>query len=72
MEKEKIIDSFDVSDQFKLVLCTGEFRGDSRIDLRIYVTKEKGKPDIPTRKGINIHSEHLDRFIEMTDKLKEL
>lgn len=72
MEKEKIIDSFDISDQFRLKLHTGEFKGDSRIDLRIYVTKEKGEPDIPTKKGINIHSEHLDRFIEMTEKLKDI
>lgn len=72
MEKERIIDSFDVSDRFKLKLCTGEFKGDSRIDLRIYVTKEKGNPDIPTKKGINIHAEHLDRLILMTEKLKDI
>ena len=72
MEKEKIIDSFDITDKFKLILCTGEFKGDSRIDLRIYVIKPKGEPDIPTRKGINIHSEHLDRFIEMLEKLKNI
>ena len=72
LEKEKIIDGFDVSDRFKLKLCTGEFKGESRIDLRVYVTKDMGNPDIPTKKGINIHAENLDRFIEMTDKLKEL
>ncbi|RXG63114.1 hypothetical protein ES695_18855 [Candidatus Atribacteria bacterium 1244-E10-H5-B2] len=72
LEKEKIIDSFDVSDQFKLKLCTGEFRGESRIDLRIYVSKEKGKLDVPTKKGIMIHAEHLDRLIEMTEKLKDI
>jgi len=71
LEKEKIIDSFDVSDQFKLILRTGEFKGENRIDLRIYITKEKGNPDIPTKKGINIHAEHLDRFLEMVGKLDD-
>ncbi|MBA7519432.1 hypothetical protein ES705_11510 [subsurface metagenome] len=72
MEKEKIIDSFDVSDQFRLKLHTGEFRGDSRIDLRLYVIKPKGETDVPTKKGISFNMEHLDRFIEMTEKLKNI
>jgi len=72
LEKEKIIDSFDVSDQFKLKLHTGEFKGDSRIDLRLYVIKPKGNPDVPTKKGISFNMEHLDRFIEMTEKLKDI
>ncbi|GAJ00102.1 unnamed protein product [marine sediment metagenome] len=43
MEKEKIIDSFDVSDQFRLKLHTGEFNGDSRIDLKAICHKaERG------------------------------
>ena len=72
MDKEKMIDSFDVSDQFRLKLHTGEYRGENRIDLRIYVSKEKGKPDIPTKKGIMIHAEHLDRLILMAEKLKDI
>ena len=72
MEKEKMIDSFDVSDQFRLKLHTGKYKGESRIDLRIYVSKEKGVPDIPTKKGIMIHAEHLDRLILMAEKLKDI
>ena len=72
LEKEKVIDSFDVSENFRLKLCTGEFKGDSRLDLRLYIIKPEGNPDIPTKKGINFNLEWLDRFIKMTDKLKEL
>ncbi len=72
MEKEKIIDGFNISDQFRLKLHTGEFKGESRIDLRIYVIKPEGVPDIPTKKGIMIHAEHLDRLIEMTEKLRDI
>jgi len=72
LEKEKIIDSFDVSNQFRLKLHTGEFKGDSRIDLRLYVIKPKGELDIPTKKGISFNPEHLDRFIEMNEKLKDI
>jgi len=72
LEKEKTIDSFDVSDQFRLKLHTGQFRNEERIDLRLYVIKPEGELDIPTKKGINIHSEHLDRLIQMTEKLKNI
>jgi len=72
LEKEKIIDSFDISDQFRLKLHTGEFKGNSRIDLRLYVIKPKGELDIPTKKGISFNMEWLDRFLEMTGKLKNI
>ncbi|GAJ18924.1 unnamed protein product, partial [marine sediment metagenome] len=48
------------------------FRNEERIDLRLYVIKPEGELDIPTKKGINIHSEHLDRLIQMTEKLKNI
>jgi len=72
LEKEKIIDSFDISDQFRLKLHTGEFKGNSRIDLRLYAIKPKGELDIPTKKGISFNMEWLDRFLLMADKLKNI
>ena len=66
----KQIAELDVTDNKKLVLSVGEFRGVERIDLRQYVkVKEEF---IPTPKGINFSAEWIDDFIEMVGKLKNI
>lgn len=65
---------FQITDNKKLVLAIGEYKGDERIDLRQYI-KVKAKKDedkwIATRKGINFDAEWLDGFVEMVKKLED-
>ena len=69
----KQLAELEITDNKKLVLAIGEYKGDERIDLRQYI-KVKAKKDedkwIATRKGINFNSEWLDSFVEMVGKLK--
>lgn len=65
---------FQITDNKKLVLAIGEYRGDERIDLRQHVkVKAKKSEDkwIATRKGVNFNSEWLDGFVEMVGKLRD-
>ena len=66
----KLIDEFDVSDRIKLRLQVGEFRGDERIDLRQYIKVDNEY--VPSKKGVNISSEWIDKLIEMVEKLKDV
>lgn len=64
----KQIAELEVTDNKKLVLSIGEFRGVERVDLRQYVkVKEEF---IPTPKGINFSAEWIDDFVEMVERLK--
>ena len=66
----KQIAELEVTDNKKLVLSIGEFRGVERVDLRQYVkVKEEF---IPTPKGINFSAEWIDDFVEMVEKLKDI
>jgi len=68
----KQIAQLDVTDNKRLVLSVGEFRGVERVDLRQYV-KVKGEDEfIPTPKGINFNAEWIDDFVKMVEKLKEV
>jgi len=66
----KLIDEFDISDRMKLKLQVGEYRDQERIDIRQYIKVDNEY--IPTKKGININSEWVDKFIKMVDKLRGL
>jgi len=64
----RIIDEFDISDNQKLRLQKGDWRGSERIDIRQYI---KGADDLkPTKKGINFNAEWLPDFIKMVKKLE--
>ena len=66
----KQIAQLNVTDNKRLVLSIGEFRGVERVDLRQYV---KVKDEyIPTPKGINFSAEWIDDFVKMVEKLKEI
>jgi len=66
----KQIAELEVTDNKKLVLSIGEFRGVERVDLRQYVkVKEEF---IPTPKGVNFSAEWIDDFIKMVEKLKDI
>jgi len=66
----KQIAELEVTDNKKLVLSIGEFRGAERVDLRQYIkVKEEF---IPTPKGINFSAEWIDDFVEMVEKLKDI
>ncbi|GAJ09029.1 unnamed protein product, partial [marine sediment metagenome] len=47
----KQIGQLDVTDNKRLVLSIGEFRGVERVDLRQYVKVKDGDEFIPTPKG---------------------
>lgn len=66
----KQISELEVTDNKKLVLSIGEYRGDERIDLRQYVKVDEEY--IPTRKGVNFSGEWIDKFIMMIEKLKNI
>jgi len=69
-ENMKEIGQLDVTDNKRLILSIGEFRGDERVDLRQYVKVDN--EFIPTKKGINFNSEWLPDFIKMVRKLEEV
>ena len=66
----KILDEFEITDNTKLVLSIGEFRGNERVDLRQFFKVDDKY--IPTKKGININSEWIDKFMKMVEKLKDI
>ena len=65
----KQVSELQVTDNKKLVLSIGEFKGSERIDLRQFVNIDGEY--IATKKGVNFDSEWLDGFIKMVDKLKK-
>lgn len=65
----KTVSELEVTDNKKLVLSVGEYRGEERVDLRQNVlVKEVWRP---TKKGINFNLEWIDKFIEMIEELKD-
>ncbi len=68
----KQIGQLDVTDNKRLVLSIGEFRGVERVDLRQYVKVKDGDEYVLTRKGINFAAEWIDDFVKMIEKLKEV
>ncbi len=69
MSDMKEIGFLDVTDNKRLVLSVGEYRGEERVDLRQNVlVKEIWRP---SRKGINFSLEWIDDFVKMTEKLKD-
>ena len=67
----KVLSELEITDNTKLKLSIGEFRGNERVDLRKYF-KNADNEYIPTKKGINFNSEWIDRFIAMVSKLKDI
>jgi hypothetical protein len=66
----KVLAELEVTDNKKLVLSIGEFKGVERVDLRQYIKVDDDY--IPTRKGVNFASEWTENFLLMIDKLKEI
>jgi len=66
----KVLDEFDVSDRMKLRLQVGEYEGSERVDIRQYI--KVNDEYIPTKKGVNISFEWIDKFIAMVDKLRDI
>ena len=56
------------TDNVKIVLSKGEYRGSDRIDIRQYF--EKDGEYIATKKGINFNAEWVDQFLEMLEVLR--
>ncbi|MCC7574563.1 transcriptional coactivator p15/PC4 family protein [Candidatus Woesearchaeota archaeon] len=65
----QILGELFVTDNTKLVLSKGEFKGQERIDLRTEFNKDG--EFIKTRKGINFNAEWVDDFIKLVEKLKD-
>lgn len=65
----KQIAQLDITDNKKLILSIGEYRGSERIDLRQYVKVDDKY--VVTKMGINFDAEWLDGFVEMVEKLKD-
>ncbi|MBA7576703.1 hypothetical protein ES695_11740 [Candidatus Atribacteria bacterium 1244-E10-H5-B2] len=64
----KEIARLNITDNKRLILSIGEFRGDERVDLRQYI--KVNDKYIPTPKGVNFHSEWLPDFVKMVRKLE--
>ncbi|MFW6149043.1 MAG: PC4/YdbC family ssDNA-binding protein [Atribacterota bacterium] len=65
------VDKLDITDNKRLILSVGEFRGSQRVDLRTYVKLKDKDEYIQTKKGINFNAEWVDDFIKMVEKLKD-
>lgn len=68
----KEIGKLDITDNKRLILSVGEFRGSQRVDLRTYVKLKDSEEYIQTKKGINFNAEWLDDFVDMVEKLKDV
>jgi len=66
----KEIAQLDISDNKRLILSVGEYRGDERVDLRQYI--KVGDEYIPTPKGVNFNAEWIDKFKNMIRKLDDV
>ena len=66
----KKIGQLDVTDRKRLVLSIEEYRGVERVDLRQYI-KNNDDQYIPTKAGVSLNPEWIDKFIEMVEKLKD-
>lgn len=67
----KQIGKLDITDNKRLVLSVGEYKGAYRVDLRTYVKLKDKDEYIHTKKGINFDAEWIDDFIQMVEKLKD-
>jgi len=67
----KVIAQLDITDAKRLVLSISDFRGSERIDLRENYLNKEGSYN-PSKRGINFHSEHLEGFVEMINKLNDI
>ena len=65
----KQLAELEVTDNKKLILSIGEFRGSERIDLRQFIKVDDKY--IATKKGINFDAEWLDDFVRMVKKLED-
>ena len=68
----KQIDKLDITDNKRLILSVGEFRGSQRVDLRTYVKLKDKDEYIQTKKGINFNAEWVDDFVKMVEQLKDI
>jgi len=68
----KEIGKLDITDNKRLVLSVGEFRGSQRVDLRTYIKLKDSDEYMQTKKGINFNAEWVDDFVEMVEKLKDV
>lgn len=68
----KQIGKIDITDNKRLVLSVGEYRGSQRVDLRTYVKLKDKDEYIHTKKGINFDAEWIDDFLKMVEKLKDV
>ncbi|MBA7568056.1 hypothetical protein ES695_13865 [Candidatus Atribacteria bacterium 1244-E10-H5-B2] len=59
----------EITDNKKLILSIGEFRGSERIDLRQFIKVDDKY--IATKKGINFDAEWLDDFVKMIKRLED-
>ncbi len=66
------IGELDITDNAKLVLSVGEFRGSQRVDLRTYVKLRDKEEYIHTKKGINFNAEWVEDFVKLVEKLKDV
>lgn len=57
----------------KIVGAVGEYKGRTRIDLRVYYQPLAHKPDewVPTKKGINLDPETWDDFKKLVAKIDQ-
>ncbi|MDD4343950.1 MAG: transcriptional coactivator p15/PC4 family protein [Eubacteriales bacterium] len=56
------------TDNVKIVLSKGEYRGSERVDIRQYYLKDDEY--IATKKGINFNAEWVDQFLDMLEVLR--
>lgn len=67
----KVIGELSITDNKKLVLSIGEFRGVERIDLREHFLNKDGNYGY-SKRGVNFNSEWLPGFVKMINKLNEI
>jgi len=67
----KEVGYLDISDNKRLVLSVGDFRGTERIDLRENYLNEDGEYG-HTKRGINFNSEWLPDFVKLINKLNDI
>jgi len=71
-DKSNIVDEFwkNSGEQEKYIISINHFQGNDYIDARLYFKPDDKEDFLPSRKGISMSIDHLDRLIEALNKVK--
>lgn len=73
-DKSTVVDEFfkNSGEQEKYVISINHFQGNDYVDARLYYKPDDKEEFLPSRKGISLSVEHIDRLINALSKVKNI